>query len=442
MSTTGALVIALGLSLVPSTGRSAENLDLKSLIDVAMERSPVVQDRAKALEAANGALLGARIVLPSNPQLVYSGVTDRFNANQGEGSQSIELEQQFGPWGQRGKRIAEARAAFEAAERDLDAARLDVTLGATRGYLRILILTDKLRLIADMRTLSNQVQQAAEAKRAGGLISDVAYQITLFDSLGLDNEYRTARTAFDAELAELRRLVGLPDVEVDPTGGLPDFVPIDVDESALLQQALNRPDLSARRKTIESRQAGIAVLKRGRLPELRLRLGYSRESSVFVADDFQYFSGFSPSIERLKDTDGLVVFGAAISLPLFRRNQGELITATSEADRLTIQLRTAESQIGTDVRRLLDRIRGRGTILARMQPVLPGLAAALQDVTRAYTLGEYSVDRYLVEKDRLVRARLSYDDALLDYLEAIVDLEQTTGRTLYEPKIVRAGATP
>lgn len=437
-------VIPGALALLSTvTVLTADPLNLKTLISTALEKSPVIREAEKAAESSRGTLVSSRILLPANPELSYDSVTDRYHANQGEGGRSLQLNQVVELWGQRGRRIAEAEAVHEAALHDLEASRLLVTLGVKRGYLRLLVMNDKLKLLDDLRALSGRVQEASEAKRRQGLISDVAHQIVAFEALAVDNDYQTLQTARDAEVAGMRALAGMPEIEAGQFVGTPGVTPLEVDEQVLVGQALNRrADLLALRKLIDSRQAGVALLKRERLPQASFRLAYSRQRSFFSGDNFRYVPGANPTISGLADTDRLITLGATFSLPLFRRNQGEIIIASSEADRLSIALKAAESQIPTDVHRQMERARGRQATLVRMQPALPDLAAGLEDVTRAFTLGEYSVDRYLVEKDRLFRARLAYDDALLDYLEAIVDLEQAVGAPVYEPEISAAGTNP
>ena len=146
-------------------------------------------------------------------------------------------------------------------------------------------------------------------------------------------------------------------------------------------------------------------------------------------------------MNRIADSDSLVTLGASITLPVFRRNAGAIASALGEQDRARALLSAEEGRVRADVSRLVERIRGRSAVLAGMESSLPGLAAGLEDVTRAYTLGEYSIDRYLVEKDRLSRALLSHEDVLLDTLEAFVELERTVGVSLYQPEIAGIGVT-
>ncbi len=436
------LVLLSLLLLVPGAIR-AETPDLRALTAAALERSPLVRDREKALEGARGELLSARAPLPSPPEVTLETETDRLTGDQGEYGASLEVDQEVEVWGQRRLRIAGAEAAVEAAERDLEAARLETSLAVKRAWLRLLLLNDRLAALEEVRTLAGGVESAADEKRRAGFTSEVEYRIAAFDAIALEDETLGLRAERDEETAELRRLTGLPDLSAEDWVGLPRFAPLEADVEALARQAVERrPDLAALRAQVASRQAQAEMVNLEGRPELRLSLGYSRGREMFHGDDVFYLPGTAPGIERLEDTDAAVHFGATVTLPVFGRNAGEQVTARSEVDRAALELRTAEEQAAADVRRLAERLRRGSALLARIQPLLPDLAADLAEVTRAYDLGEYSLDRYLVERDRLVRARLTWGEALLDYLEAIVELERAAGTVLQEPEIAVTGARP
>jgi cobalt-zinc-cadmium efflux system outer membrane protein len=434
------LLLSLLLLTIPGVVR-AQAPDLRSLTAAALERSPLVRDREKALEGARGELLSARAPLPSSPEVTVETGTDRLTGGEGEYEASLEVDQEVEVWGQRRLRIAAAEAAVEAAERDLEAARLEASLAVKGAWLRLLLLNDRLAALEEIRTLAAGVESATAEKRQAGFTSDVEYRIAAFEAIALEDETVDLRAERDAETAELRRLTGLPDLAAESLAGLPRFAPLEVDVEALARQAVERrPDLAALRAQVASRRSEAELVALEGRPELRLSLGYSRERTVIEGDAFRYLRGLDgtgPFIDRLDDTGDAVHFGATVTLPVFGRNAGERITAQSEVDRAALELQAAEAQAAADVRRLAERLRRGSALLARIQPHLPDLAADLAEVTRAYDLGEYSLDRYLVERDRLIRARLTWGEALLDYLEAVVELERAAGTSLQEPEITQ-----
>jgi len=409
----------------------AETPDLRALTAAALEHSPLVRDREKALEGARGELMSARALLPSSPEVTVETETDRLTGDEGEYETSLEVGQEVEVWGQRRLRTAAAEAAVEAAGRDLEAARLETALAVKRAWLRLLLLNDRLAALEEVRALAGGVEAATAEKRRVGFSSEVEYRIAAFDAIALEDETVGLRAERDEETAELRRLTGLPDLQADGWTGLPRFAPLAVDAEALARHAVERrPDLAALRAQAASRRAAAELVALGGRPELRLSLGYSRGREVI--DD--------PAFERLEDADSAVHFGATVTLPGFGRhgrNAGEQVTARSEADRAALELQAAEEQAAADVRRLAERLRRGSALLTRIQPLLPDLAADLAEVTRAYDLGQYSIDRYLAERDRLVRARLTWGEVLLDYLEAVVELERAAGTVLQDPEIAR-----
>ena len=428
----------LGFSAAAATPRT-----LDELTAAAVERSPIVRDRTAEVSIAKGRLTTASAWVPANPTLVYDSTSDRFHANQGEGGSSLSLEQPVEIWGQRGARVDEARALYVAAGLDLDFARFDIAEVVKRDYLHVLVSNNRLRILGDLRILAGRARESAARKLAAGLVSAVNSQIATFEALGLENDERSAIVERDAILAELKQVTGFADLHAEDLTGRPVVASWDASVDDLVERAIaRRPDLAALRKQVEGREFAVSVLRRSRFPEVAFKVGYTRDRSVFAGDDVSYLAGSAPSIARIADADRFVTLGASITLPVFRRNAGAIASALGEQDRATTILSAEEDRVRADVSRLVERIRGRFAVLNAMESALPGLEAGLEDVTRAYTLGEYAIDRYLVEKDRLSRALLSHDDVLLDMLEAFVELERTVGETIYQPEFAKIEVTP
>ena len=437
--TSAALSVIALIGVCPASGSP---LTLDELTAAAVERSPSVRDRTAAVAIANGHFVTASAWVPANPTLAYEWTSDRFNANQGEGGSALLLEQPVEIWGQRAARVAEARALNDAAVLDLDFTRFDVAEIVKRDYFRVLVLNDKLRILADLRSLAVRSSASAKQKLSAGLVSAVNAQIATFEALGIENDERSAVGERDTVLAELRQLTGLADLTAADLQGRPVVGSWDANVDELVDRAIaQRPDLAALRRQNEARKSAVTALRRSRFPDVAFRAGYLRNQSVVDGSNVSYLAGATPSIARIADSDSLVTLGASITLPVFRRNAGAIASALGEQDRARALLSAEEGRVRADVSRLVERIRGRSAVLAGMESSLPGLAAGLEDVTRAYTLGEYSIDRYLVEKDRLSRALLSHEDVLLDTLEAFVELERTVGVSLYQPEIAEIGVT-
>ena len=115
-------------------------------------------------------------------------------------------------------------------------------------------------------------------------------------------------------------------------------------------------------------------------------------------------------------------------LPLFRRNGAGIGKATTELTQAEIERQSSERDVMAQVNALwqrMDSLQGRVKRLA--ESVLPALDENRRLSSTAYRAGEIGLLQLLLVNRQLLDARRDYLDAIGDFIQTRIALEQTAG---------------
>ena len=230
----------------------------------------------------------------------------------GETEQFLTLSQSFDFSGRRAMRRRAAELRVEATQQDVAGQQLDLARIVRSEFSRA---ANQQELVRALTEWSNKIGAAAETAarlQAGGEVSG-------YDRRRLERERIGAEARLAAErgalVAAQRRLAGLLGVETldgvtlqRPTA--PE-IPADAELTARIEQ---RPDVLAIAKRIEAATLEAQAAQRWRVPLFDLTAGMKNT-----------------------DADRGAILGAGVSLPLFNRNQDELLRANAELAILNAQ---------------------------------------------------------------------------------------------------------
>ncbi len=124
------------------------------------------------------------------------------------------------------------------------------------------------------------------------------------------------------------------------------------------------------------------------------------------------------------------VVGVAIPLPLFDRNQGNVLSALRRTDKaraelLAVQARMADQR--DEVRLRLDAANAELAIIER--DILPGAQRAYDAASKGNEAGKFSFLDVLDAQRTLITAKNHYIRALADTYRASADMQRLTGDT-------------
>ncbi|MBU2288541.1 MAG: TolC family protein, partial [Gammaproteobacteria bacterium] len=122
------------------------------------------------------------------------------------------------------------------------------------------------------------------------------------------------------------------------------------------------------------------------------------------------------------------VIGLTIPLPLFDRNQGNVLEALRREDKARDELAVAQLQVESEAIQARERLatsRNEATSLAA--EVLPGAQSAFDAATIGFELGKFSFLEALDAQRTLLAARTQYLRALAEAQRAAADLNRILG---------------
>ena len=209
----------------------------------------------------------------------------------------------------------------------------------------------------------------------------------------------------------------LPAFEVDdhlPPARTPPSVEASTQDSLIALGREHRPDLAAADAQVHSAEAGVALARRQRVPDVALVGTYSQEGHGNNA--------IQPPTASL---------GVSLPLPILYRNQGEIAKAESTLTAQHVQRDKLDAQIVNDVRTAWAAFESAQVRVARMEgPLLKRAREARDLVDYQYQKGAVSLFERLEAERTFVNVNTEYDQTEADFWTALYQLEQAIGQEL------------
>ena len=381
-------------SAVPSS------MSLRQAIEVALTRNPALAAAISEVDATGGARLQAGT--RPNPSLSYFLDDTRRETS----TTTVQINQPIELGGKRDARIAAADRGVEMARSDLQARRHEVRAAVVTAFFDLLAIQERGRVNAASLALAQRSTLAASQRVKAGKVSPVE-----------ETKARVAEAAVRIELSQVRgeeiaaraRLGSAMGQRLGSTmldGSLTDLPPL-LAETTFQSRLDNAPALQRAELEVERRKALTALENARRVPDVTLSLGSKRDQQL---------------------GRNQTVIGLNIPLPVFDRNQGNILEALRREDKARDELLVVRSQIESEAVQARERL-----AMSRMEAqslaadVLPGAQSAFDAATRGFELGKFSFLEALDAQRTLLQARTQYLRALAEAHRASADLNRILG---------------
>jgi cobalt-zinc-cadmium efflux system outer membrane protein len=379
-----------------------DGLSLPDALDLARRNNPDLLAARQDIAVGAARSAKARYWIQFNPQVGGRGAHREFAGGDGRPEFGVSATQEVEIAGQRGQRIDEASEnAKKVAALLRDRERL-LTAAVTRAFFAALAARQRVALQRTIEALDQRILDATTARvRAGDSprmeanLAEIRYGQARRDTIA--GETRAA-----AALLELKRLLGLPPERVlEPSGELRGSARAVTLPDLLARALAQRPDLLAAEAELARTRAALSLASRGRIPNPTLEGFYETEA------------------ETAGGRDRIVGGGLTLPLPLFNRNQAEIMALAAQeqqarhlldATRLTVEKEVAEALGAYDAaRRALEVLEGR---------VLEPARANFAFIETAYHEGKIDLLQLIVLNNDLVQAQIGYLESLEDFRDA------------------------
>jgi cobalt-zinc-cadmium efflux system outer membrane protein len=386
-------------------------ITLREAAALALARSPELGVFPYELRAADARILQAG--LRPNPQLEVE-IEDVGGRRERSGFDAAQTTVQVGQplelGGKRAKRTRVAALDKELVQWDYQSARLDVMRQVTRAFVTTLAAQERLALTERLLELSRQAQSAAAQRVKAGrdspideLRADVAFSESRI-------ERQKAQKALGAARHTLAAVWGGRAPAFERVAG--DFYETSEPRppAEMTAATANNPDLARWATEEDRRRAALRLEKARGVPDVTVGAG----------------------VRRYEETnDEAMVFGLAVPLPLFDRNQGGILAATAELGKVRRQYEAAQvrtlaalSEAVSALAAAYDEV----TILHN--EVLPKAQQTFEAAQQGYRQGKFDYLHLLDAQRTLFQTQMRYIDSVETYHRAQTEVARLTGRPL------------
>lgn len=309
----------------------------------------------------------------------------------------------------------QARRVIEAQYQDAVRQQIDSLYDA---YVGVLGARETTRYAEASVTGLRQILEKTERLRVGGekTRGDVERIRTQFDSarIGLMDAEEALRRA-KRELAPLLRLPPTEAENLEIRGTIADRAPPPPPNDELVRIAMaSRPDLAALRLGVGLAQADVRMARAERYQDVYL---------LYQPYTFQNNAPFDT-----KSAHSWAV-GMTVPLPLYNRNQGNILRARVNVSQTQTQLAAAELKVATEVRQAeREYYISRAAVEQIERDLLPGAKRLRDETLRRFNQGEAALVDYLLAQREYNEIVRQYRDTQVRHRQSMLSLNTAVGQ--------------
>ena len=383
---------------------AAEPLSLAKAIELALEGNPEVAAAKRQWEATEGQVLQGRS--RPNPELAYSLEDTRSKTR----TQSWQLNLPVELGGKRAARTKAAEKSREQAQAQLAELKATVRANVAAAYFDVLTAQERLALARDSAALAKSSTDTVAKRVAAGKVSPVEESKARVAEAGVRVELAQAASEQRNALSRLFALFGRIDAPFTFLEGKAESLP-SVPSIADLQPLISSsPGVVLARIEVDRREALTALEQSKRVPDVTVSVGMQRSNET----------------QR-----NVLLFGVSVPLPIFDRNQGNLLEALKLEDKARDELQAATVRLHSEVAQARERL---STIIAEVQSlkqdVLPGAKSAYDAATIGFENGKFNFLEVLDAQRTYFTAKSQYLKALGEAHRAAADIDRLLGASM------------
>lgn len=383
---------------------AAEPLSLAKAIELALEGNPEVAAAKRQWEATEGQVLQGRS--RPNPELAYSLEDARSKTR----TQSWQLNLPLELGGKRAARTKAAEKSREQAQAQLAELQATVRANVAAAYFDVLTAQERLVLARDSAALAKSSTDTVSKRVAAGKVSPVEESKARVAEAGVRVELAQAASEQRNALSRLFALLGRIDAPYTVLEGKAENLP-SVPSLADLQPLISSaPGVVLARIEVDRRKALTALEQSKRVPDVTVSVGMQRSNET----------------QR-----NVLLFGVSVPLPVFDRNQGNLLEALKLEDKARDELQAATVRLHSEVAQARERL---STITAEVQSlqqeVLPGAKSAYDAATIGFENGKFNFLEVLDAQRTYFTAKSQYLKALGEAHRAAADIDRLLGASM------------
>ena len=402
------LVLASSVLLLATSGLApASTLTLEQALQTAFAGNPDLAAAQREIGIAEGDRKQAGLI--PNPEVSWEAEDTRRDSR----TTTVMLSQPIELGGKRGARIDVARRAQDAAGIQLERERNTLRADVIQAFNIVQIAQQHLQLSRQSMQLAEHGLRVAQGRIEAGKSSPVEGTRALVQlsqvRLELSRAERDQATAYQ----QLAQVMGAPLPTSTTVQTAIQNMPVVPPPIRLLERLNETAELRLATLQIDQREASLGLEKSERIPDLTVSVG----------------SQYS-ELER----ERVNVVGLSMPIPLFNRNQGNILAAARRADQARDLRNATELRLRTQIQTTLAQWQtANAEVTAFNQSILPAAQSAVDSATRGFEMGKFGFLDVLDAQRTLISARSQYIQAVSEATDARVRIERIFGDLAVSP---------
>ena len=396
------LSLAIAASALPAMAQAAP-LTLERALQSAFAHNPSLAAAQWEIGVAEGDRQQAGLI--PNPQVSWEAEDTRRRSR----TTTLMLSQPLELGGKRGARIEVAERAQDAASIELERRRNELRADVFQAFYNSTIAQQRLLLTEQSLQLAERGLRVAQGRINAGKAAPVEATRAQVQLSQVRLELRRAERDQATAYQQLAQVTGAPQATFtrveEPTTALPAIA----SPQTLLDRLPTTAELRLARLQINQKEASLGLEKALRIPDLTVSIG----------------SQYSET-----DRERVNLLGVSMPIPLFNRNQGNVLAAARRTDQARDLRNASELRLRSEVQSGLEQWATANTeVNAFNQVILPAAQSAVDTATRGFEMGKFNFLDVLDAQRTLFEARSQYLQAVADSTDAWVRIERIYGDT-------------
>jgi outer membrane protein, heavy metal efflux system len=379
------------LVLFAVVAAAAQEINLDKALELFYKNNYDIIINRYEIDKARGDYVAARIIPNPNFSANYTGLRPGFY--RGDNTQLIyRLDQLIELGGKRGLRIQTANEMLEATRLAHKDTVRTLLIGFYTNYYDLLLYALSFELAKEELNRFDRVLAVGEKRHSAGFLTLIDYTKLKIARIDLENSLTTIDTQYRNDLATFNLLLG-GEASYKPSKeqmgeGFPTYA-----EGELVETAYNhRFDLLSLQKQFKSAEYAVKLARAQRIPD------------ITVAGEY---GGYGPDMATGYGA------GVGINIPIFYRNQGEILRRTAEYDQLKVQVERIKKQIQVDIKQSLNNYSSGIKIYDTYRSRKAEMEGLLSSSEKAFSLGGITVLE-------LLDTHKTYRDFITKYNQALI----------------------
>lgn len=386
---------------IPTEPGVAGQLTLAAALNLALNANPDIAIARREAEAIDGTVQQAGLI--PNPELATL-VEDTKRETR---TTTVLINQAIELGGKRAARVTAAERGRDIARIDLNSKQSEIRAGVIAAFYDVVIAQERMRLTQESLELSQRATLVASRRVTAGKVSPVEETRARVAESGVRIELAQAGYELDVARRKLAASWGSSNPRFERVQDAATTLPSGTSLQELSERLQQSPALQRAKIEVDRRQAMAEVERARQIPDVTLSLGAKRDEQM---------------------GRNQAVIGLTMPLPVFDRNQGNVLEALRRTDKARDELLATELNLKLELAQAHGRLSTARTEAQLVKTdILPGAQRNYEATTKGFEFGKFNFLDVLDAQRTLLQARSQYLRSLSEVHRAAADIDRILG---------------